>query len=147
MCFPNTPKRSTRLRSARGIVFLTVDEVRSYHDDILLPGQLAGEDKAKLEGAVSRVEAQVAYLQLSDDVLEIAAAYAVNISRAHAFTDGNKRTALLSMLMFLEHHGYDVDVDPYALADKMEACAAGTVTDQELWKFIFDHLSPYDPPV
>ena len=116
--------------------------VREIHDYILEPAQLTGEDETRsLEAALQRVENQVRYGALEPDVIHIAASYAVVISRAHSFNDGNKRTALLTMLYFLEDHGYSLDVDQILLADNMERCAAGDMTDDELWQFIFDHLT------
>ena len=38
----------------------------------------------------------------------MAAAYAYHIAQNHAFSDGNKRTALAAALVFLEINGYPV---------------------------------------
>jgi prophage maintenance system killer protein len=37
----------------------------------------------------------------------------------HYFQDGNKRTGLATMLMFLDMNGFDVTTDEIALADRM----------------------------
>lgn len=75
------------------------------------------------------------------DVIQIAATYAVVISRAHSFNDGNKRTALASMLIFLGDNGYDLEIDGERLAKTMEDCAAGAINDDALWSIIFEHLT------
>lgn len=86
------------------------------------------------------MENQVNYGQIEPDTLQIAASYAVVISRAHSFNDGNKRTALMSMLAFLDDHGFSLEIDGHLLADKMEACAAGEINDDDLWSLIFEYL-------
>lgn len=127
------------------IQWLSATEVRQIHDSILEPGQLAGEsDTRPVDSALARVEQQVHYGQIKPDVIQIAATYAVVISRAHSFSDGNKRTALVSMLMFLDAHGYDLNIDQIELADRMEDCAAGRIDDAVLWEVIFRHLTILD---
>lgn len=127
------------------IQWLNVTEVRQIHDSILEPGQLTGEsDTRSVDSALARVEQQVHYGQIEPDVIQIAATYAVVISRAHSFSDGNKRTALVSMLMFLDVHGYDLNIDQIELADRMEDCAAGRIDDVVLWEVIFSHLTTLD---
>ena len=122
-------------------VWLSADDVRQFHDSILEPNQLTGEDSSRpIESALARVENQVNYGQIEPDTLQIAATYAVVISRAHSFNDGNKRTALMSMLAFLDDHGFSLEIDDYLLAEKMEACAGGKINDDDLWNFIFEYL-------
>jgi death-on-curing protein len=124
------------------IQWLSVAEVRQIHDSVLEPGQLTGEnDTRSADSALARVEQQVHYGRIEPDVIQIAATYAVVISRAHSFNDGNKRTALVSMLMFLDAHGYDLEIDQIELADRMEDCAAGRIDDAALWEIIFNHLT------
>lgn len=84
---------------------IDVDFVIAVHDEILtLTTGLAGVDQGELEGALARPEQQVYYNGV-DDVFEIAAWYAVAISKAHAFNDGNKRTGLSVMLTYLDLQG------------------------------------------
>lgn len=122
--------------------WLTAAEVREFHDYILEPDQLTGEDNTRpLESALNRVEQQVHYGQIEIDVIQVAVTYAVVISRAHSFSDGNKRTALASMLMFLYQNGYDLNIDAVRLAQTMEDCAAGLINDNSLWSIIFEHIT------
>lgn len=84
---------------------ISIELVIEIHDSILQKtGGAAGVDKEKLAGALSRIEQQVYYNGL-DNLLEIASWYAVAIAKGHGFTDGNKRTALTSMLVFLSMQG------------------------------------------
>ncbi len=125
------------------IEWLTPNEVRKIHDYILEPDQLPGEDPTRpIESALDRVKNQVEYEQIELDVLQIAASYAVVISRSHSFSDGNKRTAMMSMIVFLDTHGFSLDIeDGEQLGKWMEECAAGRIDDSELWSLIFDYIT------
>ncbi|WP_252721397.1 type II toxin-antitoxin system death-on-curing family toxin, partial [Acinetobacter baumannii] len=46
----------------------------------------------------------------SPDLAELAAAYAFGIARNHPFIDGNKRAALLALVVFLDLNGIEFDV-------------------------------------
>lgn len=121
--------------------WLTADDIRQLHDFVLESGQLEGDcPERPVESAINRVEQKVHYGEIQADVIQIAVTYAVVIARAHSFVDGNKRTALLAMLVFLEDHGYKIEVDGELLANRMEDCAAGIIDDEQLWEFIFTYL-------
>lgn len=76
-----------------------------------------------------------------EDVLEVAAMYGVAISRGHAFNDGNKRTAFISMNVFLLQHGWEVvELDTPTTVDAMVKSAKGQLTDKELYDILFESL-------
>jgi len=86
---------------------LNVDFVLETHDDIIKGfGGLQGfaQDKGALESALHRVENHIAYSNVTDP-FEIAALYSVAIARGHIFSDGNKRTALVCVLAYLDLSG------------------------------------------
>ena len=58
---------------------------------------------------------------------KLAAAYAFGISKAHAFMDGNKRTAFVTALTFLRLNGYAFQTHPVDGVRMMEDLAAGAV--------------------
>ena len=62
---------------------------------------------------------------------EIAAAYAFGIAKAHAFVDGNKRTAFVTAVTFLKLNGFSFRPDPVAGVRMMEGLASGEVTEAE----------------
>ena len=94
-------------------LLLSVDHIIAIHDDVLEPNELQGMagDKS-LEGALSRVENRLNY-GLIEDIYSLAASYAVAVSQAHCFNDGNKRTAFQVMDLILDlngiHAGWDVE--------------------------------------
>ncbi len=66
-------------------------------------------DMACLDGALSLIANWRHYT--TEDIYEIAALYAQDIAVAHAFTDGNKRTALLTMLTSLDLQCINIATD------------------------------------
>lgn len=53
-----------------------------------------------LESALNRIDDYIYYTGLND-VYEIAALYAIAIAKGHCFNNGNKRTGMVSMIVFL----------------------------------------------
>lgn len=94
------------------------DQVRSIHDLLLEtePGR-PGEFADRLEGALARVDNAQLYEGVQD-VFEIAALYAVSLAVGHCFTDGNKRTGLVTCLTFLDLNGVFIERCP-ALEEAM----------------------------
>lgn len=86
---------------------ISADDVRAIHDQILLTEEgLPGEPRqGVLEGALGRIDRRLEYGDDGMTIFDVAALYAVAIAKAHAFNDGNKRTALVTALTFLEQAG------------------------------------------
>jgi death-on-curing protein len=74
-------------------------------------------DVGLLESAIARPRNAFAYGE--EDVVVLAVALMAGIARAHAFEQGNKRTAFAAMRLFLRANGRDTafqDVSPWANA-------------------------------
>jgi death-on-curing protein len=88
-------------------VFLSVEDVIVLHDEQLVRfGGAAGiRDQSLLESAVGMPQATFGGEYLHGDLFAMAAAYAFHIAQNQCFMDGNKRTGLLSALVFLDLNG------------------------------------------
>ncbi len=108
-------------------LFLSVDEVLSFHDDQLrLFGGSAGiRDRGVLESAVAMPSATFDGILLHATVFEMAAAYAFHIAEGQPFVDGNKRTALNAALVFLDLNGWIISDPEMQLYDAMIGFATG----------------------
>ena len=93
--------------------FLTLAEVIEIHRNQieLYGGDLGTRDIRLLQSAVAQPEATFDGAWLHSDLFSMAAAYAFHIAANHPFTDGNKRTALATALVFLEINGISL-LDP-----------------------------------
>ena len=63
------------------------------------------------------------------DVFDLGAAYAFGIAKAHAFVDGNKRTAFVACATFLRLNGHVLRPDPADGVRMMEALAASEIDE------------------
>ena len=104
---------------------IDVDFVLTAHRRVAAGGVglFGGVNEAALSGALARVAQHRFYVGL-DDVFEIAAFYAVALARAHAFSDGNKRTATAVMLAYLDLQGIEFE-NADGLDEVMVQVAAG----------------------
>ncbi len=106
---------------------------------------LTGEDHliidlGGLESAVDSARNQFEYGG-QDDVIVLAVSLFVAISRNHPFIQGNKRTAWLAALQFLEINGYWVSVpDDDAIGKFLTRVAVGA-TSREYLEYLLWRLS------
>lgn len=104
--------------------------VLTFHDrQISRHGGAPGlRDIALLEAACGRPVNRAAYGE--NDLHVLGAAYAFGICKAHAFIDGNKRTAFVTTLTFLRLNGLAMRPDPTEGARMMEDLAAGDLDEE-----------------
>lgn len=120
--------------------WLDVELVLKFHAEqlALFGGPDGLRDAGLLESAIMRPQNKFAYGET--DLASLAAAYAFGIARNHPFVDGNKRTALAAMLIFLGLNGIDFDADPPEVTAIILALAAGEVDEAGLTRWITDNL-------
>ncbi len=63
------------------------------------------------------------------DLYELAAAYAFGIAKAHAFVDGNKRTAFVTAVGFLRINGIAFSAGQSDIVTRMEDLASDALTE------------------
>lgn len=66
------------------------------------------------------------------DIFRLAASYAYGIAGNHAFIDGNKRTALVVSLTFLERNGWDIVSEKEDVYFTFLHLAEGSLSEEEL---------------
>jgi death-on-curing protein len=101
-------------------------------------------DLGLLESALARPINKFAYGET--DLAALAAAYGFGIARNHAFVDGNKRTALASMIVLLGLNGLDLDAPQEAATAIILSLAAGEVTEDALVGWVAAHIRPLEAP-
>lgn len=124
---------------------LTIDMetvITIHHDILQSTGGISGLSGDKsLDGTLNRIDTRIIYEGLSDPI-EIAAWYGYAIARGHNFVDGNKRTALVCMDVYLDLVNINIDLShpiPEDLATLMEDVAEGRLTQQELVGWLKAH--------
>ena len=102
----------------------------TLHDESLaLHGGASGiRDEGLLDSALNRAINLAMYG--SPDFAELAAAYCVGLAKNHAFVDGNKRAAFLSIGLFLGLNGYKLRATQVDATLTILAVAAGEMDEQ-----------------
>jgi len=126
--------------------WLAVDIVLDFHaEQLALFGGADGiRDRGLLESVLARPINKFAYGET--EVAALAAAYGFDIARNHPFVDGNKRTALAAMIVFLGLNGIDLDAPQEAATAVVLSLAAGEFAEHDLARWIADHIRPLDAP-
>ena len=115
------------------ISFLTLAEVIEIHADQLTKygGQSGLRDMNLLSSAVAMPCVSFSDAFLHDNLFKMAAAYAFHISQNQPFVDGNKRTALVSSLVFLELNGISISDPEGKFYDAMMDLASAKLSKDE----------------
>lgn len=94
-------------------------------------------DEGMLRSALERPVNKRQYEQAEMPVL--AAAYAFGLAKNHAFVDGNKRIAFMSMIVFLRKNGIQFAPEQAHATKMFLALAAGEVSEGSLTRWIRDN--------
>ena len=98
-------------------------------------------DRGLLESALARPRNAFAYGE--EDITALAVALMAGISRAHAFEQGNKRTAFAAMRLFLGANGYDTAFDDsISWADEMIGLIEHRSTEEDFAAAIRSYVVP-----
>jgi death-on-curing protein len=108
---------------------VTIADVLEAHETALEYGGAPGINNFTLiESAIGRP-----YTGYYRPIYKKAAALAHSLCRNHGFTDGNKRTALISVELLLDRSGYQfVDLPSDTLVDIFVEVAIGNINIDEL---------------
>lgn len=119
--------------------WLTYDQVIAIHSRQLRRfGGAAGlRDQGLLRSAIERPINKWHYEQA--ELPELAAAYAFGLAKNHAFVDGNKRMAFMSMMAFLRKNGIRFAPDQAHATKMIMSLAAGEVSEESLARWIRDN--------
>jgi death-on-curing protein len=126
--------------------WLDLNIVLDFHTEqlALFGGPDGIRDLGLLESALTRPQNKFAYGETG--LAALAAAYGFGIARNHPFVDGNKRTALASLIVFLNLNKFDLDAPQEAATAIVLALAAGEIGEDVLARWIGDHVKPLDAP-
>jgi death-on-curing protein len=90
--------------------FLTLEEIKLIHENQIqfYGGSLGIRDESALLSALEAPRWAYQYGQC--DWVELAAIYFYHLMMNHGFTDGNKRVGTVAAILFLDIHGYWLDM-------------------------------------
>ncbi len=113
--------------------WLTIEEVIALHNRLIerYGGSLGVLNQGALESTLNRPQA-LAYYEPDSSVYDVAAAYGHGLVKNHCFLDGNKRTALTAMAIFLMRNGYELVAPEVETVAIIVDVATGEVSQVEL---------------
>ena len=122
--------------------WLVEDVVLALHAELIAEhGGLGGvRDRGLLDAALARPRNLLA----TDDpsLFELAAAHGFAIVRNHPFVDGNKRTALMAIYVFLRLNGYLLSAPEVEAVAVFRDLAAGDLDEAPLARWIEINAAP-----
>jgi death-on-curing protein len=98
-------------------------------------------DETLLDSALAKPLNVFAYGE-DPDIFRLAASYAFGIARNHAFVDGNKRTAMVVSLGFLDLNGWDIVAPKEDLYLTFLHLADGSLSEEDLAAWLTAHAVP-----
>lgn len=117
--------------------------VRIHEESLAEHGGPEGvRDMSALDAALARPRNALAYTERELTLFDLAAAYAYGITRFHPFVDGNKRTAAIVSMAFLDHNGVQVAAPQPEVYTVFTRLAAGKMTEAELAEWFERYASP-----
>ena len=92
--------------------FLNLQDLEQLHIKIIdvSGGSQGKRDRGRLESALAAMQQEVFGQDLYPTIFEKAVVLARGIIADHPFMDGNKRTGVVSALLFLNYNGRDTSV-------------------------------------
>jgi len=101
-------------------------------------GQTGLRDEGLLDSALARPLDKANYEDTA--TADIAAAYGFGIARNHPFLDGNKRTAFVTVELFLILNGFELRADDNACLDVFLSLADGSLSENDLVEWLNAHI-------
>lgn len=121
---------------------LSLDEVLSLHAlTIEAHGGISGvRDMSLLDAAIKAPFQTFDHTDLYPEIESKAAHLAFGLIQNHPFLDGNKRTGLLAMLVFLEVNGITLSYSDKELVDLGLKIACGKFSSEKIQDWIHHHV-------
>lgn len=123
-----------RFLSEAAVVWMHEYLIRSYG------GSHGIRDRNMLDSALHAAKLQWKYSDAT--IPELAAAYCYHLCQDHPFIDGNKRTARMAMVIFLQYNGFKITATEFDTLEKILKVATGQASKQELARWLSTVVAP-----
>jgi death-on-curing protein len=130
--------------SQSNYAWIRLDVALAIHEAVIAEhgGSLGSRDAGLLESALARPQQAWSYADPQPSAAELAAIYAVAISRNHPFVDGNKRVAFAVLETFLDLNGFRLAATDSECISTMWALAGGSLSDDDFTAWVTEHAQP-----
>ncbi|MDX1656238.1 MAG: type II toxin-antitoxin system death-on-curing family toxin [Candidatus Competibacteraceae bacterium] len=118
--------------------------VKAMHGELLAEhGGLSGSpNEAALDSTLARPQQRFVYGDPEPTIFELAACYGFGFAKNHVFPDGNKRTALVTLTVFLRMNGYMLTATEEEAVSALLQVASSEMDETTLSVWVEKHSSP-----
>ena len=124
--------------------YLTAEQVLFLHARLITEtgGSHGLHDLGLLQSAIARPQASFEGMNLYPDLFTQAAALLDSLARNHPFVDGNKRTAIAAVALFLRCNGHVLTATNDGVLTFTLSVARGEVTLADMTDWLCLHSTP-----
>lgn len=124
------------------MIKISKEQVMALHSHLIseTEGSDGIRDEGLLESAIAAPFQSFGNTEAFPSILQKAARLGYGLIKNHAFIDGNKRTGVHCMLVFLALNRIDLDYTQDELSDVVISVAAGALDFDGLLQWIIKHL-------
>jgi death-on-curing protein len=131
----------------RKVKLITVDHVMEINRIVCAEQKQKSTcfDRGKVESALGAGFYPGSYPFQHGGIVKVAGALCFFLIKAHAFLDGNKRTAAIAATVFLDLNGWEIvyplssETDTNDFSDIIEQCAVSVVSKEEIMHWFEQH--------
>lgn len=131
-------------KDANPVVYLTASDIYNINDAVT-EGHTFVRDINLLNSAVARPKLVLFGEVQFPTLIDKAASLMHSLAYHHLFADGNKRTALYAVILFLEKNGLQLNWETSYQYDLLLAIAQGKYDVAEIAARIAPYIEPLDP--
>lgn len=123
------------------IIYLSYNQILEIHEKLieLFGGSNGVRDEHLVNSALERPKVSYMGEDLYPNIFFKASALGHSIILNHPFLDGNKRTGMVSMMVFLELNGFSLEVDQKDLVETAVKVATKKITVEEIALWLETH--------
>jgi len=120
---------------------LEVDQIITFHKKIVnaTGGSDGVRDKTLIESAVKKAFATFDGIDLYEGIYKKISVITYSIIKNHGFVDGNKRTGVSTMLLFLKINDIVINYSQMELVELGLKIAEGEITEEDIEQWIIRH--------
>jgi death-on-curing protein len=118
----------------KNIKFVPINIILYFHEQLIqnYGGKHGIRDNKLFESAIEQPKSTFEGEYLHDSIMKMAAAYGYHLCNNHPFIDGNKRIALITMDVFLQRNGYQINASEKETYKIMMQLSSGQLSKKDL---------------
>ena len=127
----------------KNIKFVPKNIILYFHEQLIqnYGGKHGIRDNKLFESAIEQPKSTFKGEYLHDSIIKMAAAYGYHLCNNHPFVDGYKRIALVTMDVFLQRNGYQINASEKEAYKIMMQLSSGQLSKKDLTAWLKTNTS------